>query len=65
MATDPDFHKKILFLDEAKFCLNGYVNKQNFRIWSEDNRQAIAEMLLHPQKVTIWYALWAEGIPGS
>ncbi|GFU88619.1 uncharacterized protein TNCV_4442961 [Trichonephila clavipes] len=34
-----DFHKRILFSDEAHFWLNGYVNKQNCRIWSEDNPQ--------------------------
>ncbi|GFU24002.1 putative DD41D transposase [Trichonephila clavipes] len=28
-----DFHKRILFSDEAHFWLNGYVNKQNCRIW--------------------------------
>ena len=26
---NPDFHKKILFSNEARFWLNGYVNKQN------------------------------------
>ncbi|GFV82151.1 HTH_Tnp_Tc3_2 domain-containing protein [Trichonephila clavipes] len=31
----PDFQKRILFSDEAHFWLNGYVNKQNCRIWSE------------------------------
>ncbi|GFX73830.1 putative transposable element [Trichonephila clavipes] len=35
----PDFHKRILFSDEAHFWLNGYVNKQNYRIWSEANPQ--------------------------
>ncbi|GFV94626.1 hypothetical protein TNCV_3826931 [Trichonephila clavipes] len=35
MAVVPDFHKRILFRDEAHFWLNGYVNKQNCRIWSE------------------------------
>ncbi|GFW31844.1 putative transposable element [Trichonephila clavipes] len=36
MAVVPDFHKRILFSDEAHFCLNGYVNKQNCRIWSHN-----------------------------
>ncbi|GFU71979.1 uncharacterized protein TNCV_2999621 [Trichonephila clavipes] len=35
IAVVPDFHKRILFSDEAPFWLNGYVNKQNCRIWSE------------------------------
>ncbi|GFV61296.1 integrase catalytic domain-containing protein [Trichonephila clavipes] len=34
-----DFHKRILFSDEAHFWLNGYVNKQNCRNWSEANPQ--------------------------
>ncbi|GFX52865.1 hypothetical protein TNCV_3720551 [Trichonephila clavipes] len=29
IAVVPDFHKRILFSDEAHFWLNGYVNKQN------------------------------------
>ncbi|GFS51308.1 hypothetical protein TNCV_3533571 [Trichonephila clavipes] len=37
IAIVPDFHKRILFSDEAHFWLNGYVNKQNCRIWSEAN----------------------------
>ncbi|GFW61483.1 putative LOC100569746 [Trichonephila clavipes] len=38
-AVVPNFHKRILFSDEAHFWLNGYVNKQNCRIWSEANPQ--------------------------
>ncbi|GFX77116.1 transposable element Tcb1 transposase [Trichonephila clavipes] len=57
IAVVPDFHKRILFSDEAHFWLNGYVNKQNCRIWSEANPQ-----VLHPEKLTVWCALWAGGI---
>ncbi|GFT58696.1 retrovirus-related Pol polyprotein from transposon 297 [Trichonephila clavipes] len=39
IAVVPEFHKRILFSDEAHFWLNGYVNKQNYRIWSEANPQ--------------------------
>ncbi|XP_023021061.2 uncharacterized protein [Leptinotarsa decemlineata] len=35
----PNFHKQIFFSDEAHFWLNGYVNKQNCRIWSKGNPQ--------------------------
>ncbi|GFY16640.1 uncharacterized protein TNCV_2787661 [Trichonephila clavipes] len=45
----PDFHKRILFSDEAHFWLNGYVNKQNCRIWSEANPQVYVETPLHPK----------------
>ncbi|GFX52602.1 transposable element Tc1 transposase [Trichonephila clavipes] len=62
IAVDPDFHKRILFRDEAHFWLNGYVNKQNCRIWSEANPQVYVETPLHPEKLTVWCALWAGGI---
>ncbi|GFV00468.1 uncharacterized protein TNCV_3644461 [Trichonephila clavipes] len=52
------FHKRILFSDEAHFWLNGYVNKQNCRIWSEANPQVYVETPLHPEKLTVWCALW-------
>ncbi|GFU54202.1 uncharacterized protein TNCV_3618591 [Trichonephila clavipes] len=62
IAVVPDFHKRILFSDEAHFWLNGYVNKQICRIWSEANPQVYVETPLHPEKLTIWCALWAGGI---
>ncbi|GFT14342.1 hypothetical protein TNCV_4003471 [Trichonephila clavipes] len=46
----------------AHFWLNGYVNKQNCRIWSEANPQVYVETPLHPEKLTVWCALWAGGI---
>ncbi|GFW30637.1 uncharacterized protein TNCV_455751 [Trichonephila clavipes] len=64
IAVVPDFHKRILFSDEAHFRLNGYVNKQKCRIWSEANPQVYVETPLHPEKLTVWCALWAGGIIG-
>ncbi|GFW84911.1 DUF4817 domain-containing protein [Trichonephila clavipes] len=62
IAVVPDFHKRILFSDEAHFWLNGYVDKQNCRIWSEANPQVYVETPLHPEKLTVWCALWTGGI---
>ncbi|GFU00263.1 hypothetical protein TNCV_802151 [Trichonephila clavipes] len=62
MAVVPDFHKRILFSDEEHFWLNGFVNKQNCRIRSEANPQVYVETPLHPEKLTVWCALWAGGI---
>ncbi|GFV07703.1 putative transposable element [Trichonephila clavipes] len=45
--------------DEAHFWL-----KQNCRIWSEANPQVYVETPLHPEKLTVWCALWAGGIIG-
>ncbi|GFS70769.1 putative DD41D transposase [Trichonephila clavipes] len=64
IAVVPDFHKRILFSDEVHFWLNGYVNKRNCRIWSEANPQVSVETPLHPEKLTVWCALWAGGIIG-
>ncbi|GFX90073.1 transposable element Tc3 transposase [Trichonephila clavipes] len=64
IAVVPDFHKRILFSDEAHFWLNGYVNKQNCRIRSDANPQVHCETPLHPEKLTFWCALWAGGIIG-
>ncbi|GFX50180.1 hypothetical protein TNCV_2782021 [Trichonephila clavipes] len=52
----PDFHKRILFSDEAHFWLNGYVNKQSCRIWSEANPQMNVQTPLHSEKLTVWCA---------
>ncbi|GFW36692.1 uncharacterized protein TNCV_1956921 [Trichonephila clavipes] len=62
IAVVPDFHKQILFSDEAHFWLNGYVNKRNCRIWREANPQVYVETPLHPGKLTVWCASWAGGI---
>ncbi|GFV64685.1 uncharacterized protein TNCV_4475851 [Trichonephila clavipes] len=62
IAVVPDFHKRIVFSDKAHFWLNVYVNKQNYRIWSEANTQVYVETPLHPEKLTVWCALWAGGI---
>ncbi|GFU66037.1 uncharacterized protein TNCV_3270731 [Trichonephila clavipes] len=54
IAVLHDFHKGILFSDEAHFWWNGYVNKQNCRIWSEANPQVYVETPLHPEKLTVF-----------
>ncbi|GFU54929.1 hypothetical protein TNCV_1464371 [Trichonephila clavipes] len=47
---------------KTHFWLNGYVKKQNCRIWSEANSQVYVETPLHPEKLTVWCALWSGGI---
>ncbi|GFW98938.1 uncharacterized protein TNCV_4655651 [Trichonephila clavipes] len=50
-------------LDHA-LLVEWHVNKQNCRIWSEANPQVYVETPLHPEKLTVWCALWAGGIIG-
>ena len=52
-----DEYKNLIFSDEAHFHLCGYVNKQNFRIWAEENPLEIHEKPLHSEKVTVWCAM--------
>ncbi|GFW51039.1 hypothetical protein TNCV_3593211 [Trichonephila clavipes] len=63
IAVVPDFHKRILFSDEAHFW-HFFVNKQNCRICIEANPQVYVETPLHPEKLTVGCALWAGGIIG-
>lgn len=64
IQENPLFPRQILFSDEAHFWLNGYVNKQNCRIWGEEQPEVYQERPLHPLKTTVWCALWAGGIIG-
>ena len=56
--------KKIIS-DEARFDLEGYVNKQNCRIWGTENPHAYTEKPTHPKRVTLWCEFWSKGIIGS
>lgn len=64
LEDDPLFYRRIVFSDEAHFWLNGYVNKQNCRIWSDENPHQVLETPLHPEKCTVWCGLYAGGIIG-
>lgn len=64
ITRDPAFAGKIFFSDEAHFWLCGFVNKQNCRIWSNENPKEFVGVPLHPQKLTVWCAIWAGGVIG-
>ncbi|GFV38307.1 hypothetical protein TNCV_1619531 [Trichonephila clavipes] len=59
LEVHPSKYQRELEVDEAHFWLNGYVNTQNCRIWSEANPQVYVETPLHPEKLTVWCPLWA------
>ena len=64
IENDPDFHRKIIFSDEAHFWLNGFVNKQNCRYWCKENPHMVHSSPLYPEKLTVWCGLWYGGIIG-
>ncbi|GFT73421.1 uncharacterized protein TNCV_150251 [Trichonephila clavipes] len=51
--------------DEAHFWLNGYVNKQSCRIWSEANPHVYVETPLYPEKLTVWCRFMVRWNPSS
>ena len=61
---DARFANKIIFSDEAHFHLNGFVNKQNCRIWGSENPCMIEEREMYPQRVTVWCGIWSGGVIG-
>ena len=56
--------ERIIFTDEAHFWLNGYVNRQNFRVWGSENPHMSVSRPLHPEKVTVWAGICSEGLIG-
>ena len=57
-------YRNIVFSNESHFWLNGYVNKQNRRLWSEDQPEELQKPPMHPEKVTVWCDLWTGAIIG-
>jgi len=62
LEVNPNFAKQIIFSDEAHFWMNGYMNKQNCRIWDDTNSREIHQLQMHPEKVTVWCGFWSGGI---
>lgn len=61
----PDFINRILFSDEATFCLNGFVNRHNCRYWSDHNPHWMLEhRTQYPQKLNVWAGIIGNYIIG-
>jgi hypothetical protein len=50
--------------DEAHFCLNGFVNKQNCRFWGTENPRVIHQRQLHPLKCTVLCGVTSQRVIG-
>jgi len=51
IGEDEHLANNIWMSDEAHFHVSGFVNKQNFRYWSQANPPALHKKPLHSQKV--------------
>ena len=61
----PDYVKTICFSDESTFYLNGNVNTQNVRYWSDANPHLFRETHTQfPQKVNVWAGILGNHIVG-
>lgn len=63
--TIPLLLQNICFSDECSFFLNGNVNKQNCRYWSNENPHVFREgHTQNPQKVNVWAGILGNTIIG-
>lgn len=61
----PNILPNICFSDECSFFLNGNVNKQNCRYWSDENPHIFREgHTQYPQKVNVWAGILGNAIIG-
>lgn len=62
---NPLFIENVLFSDEATFMLNGTVNRQTCRYWSDQNPHWAEEVHTQfPQKVNVWAGIIGRRILG-
>jgi hypothetical protein len=59
-----DVLDQTFFSDESWFHLDGFVNSQNYRIWSGENPHATITRTLHPLKMGVWVAMSRQRIIG-
>lgn len=60
-----DFVSNVLFSDEASFCLNGEVNRQNCRYWSTKNPRWMEEThTQHHEKINVWAGIVGTRVVG-
>jgi hypothetical protein len=52
----------LIMSDEAHFHLSSYINKQNFRYWSNNNPIQLHKKPLHSEKVTVWCGVSMFGV---
>ena len=62
--VDAGFSSEIILSDEARFHLDGFVNRQDCRVWGSEKPRAIGEKRTHPQRVTVWRGFWPGGVIG-
>lgn len=65
LNINEDLVSHICFSDECTFFLNGFVNRQNVRYWSDENPRIVREVhSQYPQKLNVWAGILGNHIVG-
>ena len=64
MLQDNGIQENIFFCDEATFYLNGLVNKDNVRYWSQNNPRVTIETVVKSPNLNVLCALSKNQIVG-
>lgn len=62
LQQDPQLTEKIIWTDEAKFYLNGTVNRHNCVYWSDQNQHRLLSKSMDQRGVTVWAGISAQGV---
>ncbi len=65
LGHDIGVFDNFFYSEEARFYLDGFVNAQNYCIWSQENPHEYRESNLHPQEIGVWCARSRRRIIGS
>ena len=63
-ADDPNFLSRILWTDEAKFHVNGVVNRHNSVYWSRTNDHVTISKPVNSPGVVVWGGIYSGGVIG-
>lgn len=65
IRVEPRLLKNICFSDECTFMMNGNVNKQNCRYWSDTNPHRFREgHTQYPEKLNVWAGILGDALIG-
>lgn len=64
ITREPHALDEIVWTDEAKFCLNGTVNRHNSVYWAEGNQQRVKTLGMNQHGITVWAGISVSGIVG-
>ena len=62
--ADAGFSSETIPSDEARFHLDGFVDRQNCRVRDSERPRVIGEKRTRPRRVVVWRGFWPGGVVG-